>query len=237
MKKESVFLALFVVFFSLLAACSDPIKDKEEEEEQAYQDSVNQGNTDAVIIEDYLESIGMTDQATEGEDGLYYVVLEEGIGAYPMINDIVSTDYIGKFTDGQIFDTSIKELALTTDSLYWVGEGKDIEELMATTGGDLATVISDLNASSGVYTLYSSTRSYNPVTYNHTAEGTGISTGFISGFRTSMHLLTPELNTNGRGASIMPSALGYGTAGSSGGSIPSNTVLIFEFIVDSVRVQ
>lgn len=49
--------------------------------------------------------------------GLQYVIIEEGNGEKPMAGDTVEVNYTGALTNGDVFDTSIKEVA-ESNSIY-----------------------------------------------------------------------------------------------------------------------
>ena len=68
---------------------SDAIKDKEPAQIQKY------------IADSKLNF-------TKTASGLYYFVSKPGVGALPAVGDSVSVNYIGKFLNGKLFDTSIK---------------------------------------------------------------------------------------------------------------------------------
>ncbi|PIB34083.1 hypothetical protein BFP72_00890 [Reichenbachiella sp. 5M10] len=230
--KQLVFWGL-LVSMGIVASCSNPVKDEQADIEQAYQDSLAQASIDEEIIETYLEDNGYTNVSST-EDGVRYGVVSVGDGVFAEINQIVSLDYIGKLTNGEIFDTSIKEVAIYEDSLAWVADGVDIAAAMAETGFDIETTLDSLQYYDGsVSGIYSSLKSYRPMTYNYIASGAGIPSGAIKGYREAVKYLTPEIGTGGEGMTIFPSALGYGTAELT--NIPANSVLIFEFYVDNIR--
>lgn len=56
-------------------------------------------------IEDYLSDNNLTAERTE--DDLFYIIEEEGNGEFPDINNAVTVDYHGYFTDGVVFDSSV----------------------------------------------------------------------------------------------------------------------------------
>ena len=62
---------------------------------------------DSIIIKNYLEDRGFSNFETS-EEGLRYVILEEGTGTPIDESDIVTFDYIGMLTNDTIFDTSVK---------------------------------------------------------------------------------------------------------------------------------
>jgi len=61
------------------------------------------------IIDTYLESNNIDSRIHTS--GLRYVILKEGEGDYPEIQQKVSVHYTGKLLDGKVFDTSHGELA------------------------------------------------------------------------------------------------------------------------------
>lgn len=50
-------------------------------------------------------------EAQSTESGLQYVVIKEGNGTTPKIGDMVMVDYTGYYEDGNLFDTSVLEIA------------------------------------------------------------------------------------------------------------------------------
>ncbi|MDX5325878.1 MAG: peptidylprolyl isomerase [Bacteroidota bacterium] len=63
----------------------------------------------AKIMEEQLAQFKGNAKATES--GLMYIPIVEGTGPQPKVGDQVKVHYVGKFLDGQIFDTSIKDTA------------------------------------------------------------------------------------------------------------------------------
>ncbi|WP_296619549.1 FKBP-type peptidyl-prolyl cis-trans isomerase [Marivirga sp.] len=65
---------------------------------------------DVQIIEEYLEENNLTAQRDLSYD-LFYIIKEEGNGAKPENGQQVEVNYVGKFLDGKVFDTSIESIA------------------------------------------------------------------------------------------------------------------------------
>lgn len=58
------------------------------------------------LLDSYLKNANITIEPTN--TGLYYLEEKEGIGKTPKPGDTLVVNYIGKFINGQIFDTSLK---------------------------------------------------------------------------------------------------------------------------------
>lgn len=247
-----------MTLLSIVYACSNPVEDKEKEEEERVADSIAQAEIDYEIINSYLAEKGYQD-AEEGEYGLRYIVKEQGEGALPEYNDIITTDYIGMTTDDEVFDTSIEELAIELDSISWEeqwqeweDEGHDLNNsftrdtiYLVVSADDYDTLYVEgystadkLNAMAVVVSLdrrlYSGSRVYEPYAFNHSSENNSIPTGLVYGFREGLFQLTPDMANKGRGIAIFPSAIGYGDTES---HFLGNEVMVFEFVVDSIRVH
>jgi len=85
MKKFSI-LILIAVFF---ASCKK-------------EDNSTQAEKDQKIIEDYIADNGISAQVTSS--GLYYQIINDGIGNYPTIDSTVSVTYKGNLPNGNVFD-------------------------------------------------------------------------------------------------------------------------------------
>lgn len=181
-------------------------------------------STDALIVnpdlirEDSITQSGLDNDAIDEyiatnslenvfttESGVRYVFLKDGNGETPNLNDIVSIDYIGKFLTEEAFDASNEQDAIDRDVLV---DG----------------------------------RTYSPLRFNLTRDGAALG-GFVAGFQEGVNKILLEtdndnkrlMTTGGRGLVLIPSAVGYGTAGTSNGTIPANTVIAFEIALVSVR--
>lgn len=55
-----------------------------------------------IQIQEYIQANNLN--ATKTSSGLYYVINDTGSGAKPTSNSDVTVNYIGSFTDGNIFD-------------------------------------------------------------------------------------------------------------------------------------
>ncbi|MCV9388863.1 hypothetical protein [Reichenbachiella ulvae] len=262
--RDYLFFGVLAIIITI-ASCSNPVRDEEEAIQKAYDDSVAQAGVDETIIDDFWFENGYEKlelQAKDTATGLRYGVLDYVEGAKEAdINDIVSIHYIGKFVDGEVFDTSLDTLAVSLDSIAWVERWKNYSlaendfdqdilyvgevqnddgvlvpaDTLDVDGFNTKEKLSSLNISSDPLdrAFYSASRDYSPITYNHTFNGTGISTNFVKGFRLGLHELTFDLSKGSTGVMIFPSAVGYGANGA--GSIPPNTVISFEIIMANIR--
>ena len=66
--------------------------------------SVDYNQVDEQIIQQYIADNNLNAQPTGS--GLYYVIDNQGNGASPNLNSSVTVVYVGKLTDGTIFDQS-----------------------------------------------------------------------------------------------------------------------------------
>lgn len=135
---------------------------------------------DISIIENYLEENNLEAQRNRNYD-FFYIIEEEGAGPEPENGQAVEVNYVGRFLDGEVFDTSIESVA------------KD----------------------AGVY---NETRDYSP--FKFTIGNRQVILGWDVGIKL--------LNEGSKATLILPSYMGYGPSGTSSGSIPPNTVLLFE---------
>jgi len=82
------------------------IQAKQQAIEQAKRDSIAAVNLEAG--KKFLEENAKKDGVKTLPNGIQYIVLEEGKGAKPTIDDQVECDYEGSLIDGTVFDSSIK---------------------------------------------------------------------------------------------------------------------------------
>jgi FKBP-type peptidyl-prolyl cis-trans isomerase FkpA len=83
------------------------------------EDPAEQAAIDKQEILDYISSRNL--DATETSSGLYYVIDTQGTGVNPTVSSTVTVDYLGRLTDGSVFDES--DAAGATFSLGSVIEG------------------------------------------------------------------------------------------------------------------
>lgn len=76
---------------------------KESEEKIIRDDSVN--------VQNYLKEKGLLEKAKSTPSGMYYVITKEGTGSKPAKYDTVYTNYVGRLTNGKLFDTNVLEVA------------------------------------------------------------------------------------------------------------------------------
>ena len=60
---------------------------------------------DITIIEQFIAENNLTGVQSL-DNGLHYIIYEEGGAEKPILGDVVTVDYIGYYTDGQLFDSS-----------------------------------------------------------------------------------------------------------------------------------
>lgn len=76
---------------------------------QALYEKKDQMDTDIAVIDAYLKKNNITAETTE--NGLRYIILEEGTGPKPQVGDQVQVNYTGNVLEGGYFDTSVEEKA------------------------------------------------------------------------------------------------------------------------------
>lgn len=65
---------------------------------------------DIQLIEEYLQDNNLTAERDPSYD-LFYIIEEEGSGSKPNNGEQVEVNYVGRFLDGKVFDTSIESVA------------------------------------------------------------------------------------------------------------------------------
>lgn len=83
-------------------------------------DPVAQRAIDIETIEDFLlESGYVVDEVDTTDTGVRYIILDEGDGTEVIDeSDFVDFNYIGRLTDGTLFDTSYETLAMTDTVVF-----------------------------------------------------------------------------------------------------------------------
>ncbi len=66
-----------------------------------------QAQVDDSLILDYIKKNNLAN-VQKTQDGLYYVVTQQGTGAKPTAGQTVTVNYTGKLLDGKVFDSSLK---------------------------------------------------------------------------------------------------------------------------------
>lgn len=84
-----LFAGLFILLYSACNKKNSPEEQMEEDQE---------------IILNYINDNNL--DADKTASGLHYVILDQGTGNYPNVNDDVTVRYKGYFTDGSVFDQS-----------------------------------------------------------------------------------------------------------------------------------
>jgi FKBP-type peptidyl-prolyl cis-trans isomerase FkpA len=78
-----------------------------------------QGNLaiDRVRIAEYLATAPYDSlyRVHDPATGVVVIVQEEGIGSRPRLGNVLYTNYIGRLTDGTVFDTNLEDVAIAND--------------------------------------------------------------------------------------------------------------------------
>src|ERR1700749_540466 len=89
-------------FLVLIAVCTLGCKKKSTQD---------QATIDSGIITKYISDHKLNAKATN--DGLYYVITTQGLGANPTINSNVTVTYKGYLTNGTVFDQTTTNAGAT----------------------------------------------------------------------------------------------------------------------------
>jgi FKBP-type peptidyl-prolyl cis-trans isomerase FkpA len=98
---KKIVLGLFIVFF--FSGC---LKNKNPDSNSAcrYDPCYDKAPTGEIqAVQDYLTSHGITN-AQQHCSGIFYVIENPGSGKQPTACSAVDVDYVGKFTNGNVFD-------------------------------------------------------------------------------------------------------------------------------------
>lgn len=85
---------LFLFLAIILSSCSS--------------DDVNYDAANDAEIKKYISDNNL--DAKKSDSGLYYVINNEGTGSKPNVNSNVTVNYKGYYTNGKVFDQSIKDI-------------------------------------------------------------------------------------------------------------------------------
>lgn len=200
--------AAVVVLLLILAACSGSDRDVIDPA-VITADSLAQSAIDNDSIDWYIEEYNIENVVSE-DTGIRYAITENGNGEVPDLNDIVSVEYVGKFLNNKVFDTTIEQVAIDAE-------------------------IAD-------------SRTYTPLRFNYTLDGSGINSSFLPQFRNGLNKILSMTDENdvrlfSKGSKahlFLPSAVAYGTRGDQfydgvDDVIPPNTVIVFEFTLVTFR--
>lgn len=105
MKKFAKFFLLGTLVAVLGTSClkTDDVEQPTREEEQ-------------INLKKYIDNLTAKYNVDTTALGVYYITMEVGTGDYPKTGDTLTVGYAGYFTDGYLFDTSIRPN--TKDSTY-----------------------------------------------------------------------------------------------------------------------
>ncbi|MFT7230195.1 MAG: FKBP-type peptidyl-prolyl cis-trans isomerase FkpA [Bacteroidia bacterium] len=90
-------------------------------------------------IQDYIASNGL--QAKKTDEGLYYVIGEEGVGTRPTVSNRVTVHYNGYLLNGNVFDSSYDRGEKSTFSLGGVIEGWKLGIPLIKEGGSIKLIV------------------------------------------------------------------------------------------------
>ncbi len=99
----------------LIAACSDDSAENKQAEQtdipsetSITEETLAMAEAYALENQQYLETNQAKDGVQVTESGLQYLILNEGDGASPTVDDFVTVHYRGRFVGGDVFDSSIE---------------------------------------------------------------------------------------------------------------------------------
>jgi FKBP-type peptidyl-prolyl cis-trans isomerase FkpA len=90
-------------------------------------------------IQDYIASNGL--QAEKTDEGLYYMINEEGEGTRPTVSNRVTVHYNGYLLNGNVFDSSYDRGDKSTFSLGGVIEGWKLGIPLIKEGGSIKLIV------------------------------------------------------------------------------------------------
>lgn len=213
MKKVLYFISILLIFSCDVEEIYVDVYDPEQERI----DSLNQRGSDKNLIFSYLDGKSIVTYDTTSR-GVFYSIINSGENLiFPEVNDIVSINIAGYYTNDSIF--------FTNDSVDLVIFDTNQQSLAESVGYfDPTKYYSPL-----VYT-YNGLGSFFPIVSDH---------GYLaqlSDFKTALGISLSKISENGRIKILMPSGNAYGDSGNTNTPIiPENAVLIFDVHLIKIR--
>jgi len=201
---------LFYLFFVItIFSCDLDIEYVEiEDPEKLKLDSLNQISNDAVLINNFIDSVDLKNVVTL-DNGIKYSITKVGNGIFPANNDMLTINFNGYYLNDTIFtifDTNIQSVAESYEIYLAINEYAPVIFTYTSDGRYFG-----LNSFHGYLTL-------------------------INLLKKSIGKIMPSIDENAKLTIIMPSGTAYGKDGNlTFPEIPGNSVLIFEIHLLKIR--
>lgn len=213
MKKVLYFISFLLIFSCDVEEIYVDVYDPEQERI----DSLNQRGSDKNLIFSYLDGKSIVTYDTTSR-GVFYSIINSGENLiFPEVNDIVSINIAGYYTN---------------DSIFFTNDSVDL-------------VIFDTNQQSLAESIgyFDPTKYYSPLVYTYNGLGSFFPIvsdhGYLaqlSDFKTALGISLSKISENGRIKILMPSGNAYGDSGNTNTPIiPENAVLIFDVHLIKIR--
>ncbi|MFL2991626.1 MAG: FKBP-type peptidyl-prolyl cis-trans isomerase [Cytophagales bacterium] len=213
MKKVLYFISILLIFSCDVEEIYVDVYDPEQERI----DSLNQRGSDKNLIFSYLDGKSIVTYDTTSR-GVFYSIINSGENLiFPEVNDIVSINIAGYYTN---------------DSIFFTNDSVDL-------------VIFDTNQQSLAESIgyFDPTKYYSPLVYTYNGLGSFFPIvsdhGYLaqlSDFKTALGISLSKISENGRIKILMPSGNAYGDSGNTNTPIiPENAVLIFDVHLIKIR--
>ena len=207
-----------LIFFSVIFSCNvDEVYIDVFDPVQARIDSINQRTDDKNLIFSYLDRNSIYSYDTTNV-GVFYSVINEGENQiFPEVNDIVSINIAGYYTNDSIF--------FTNDSIDLVIFDTNVQSLAEDIG------------------YYDPTKYYSPLVYTYNGLGSFFPVvsdhGYLaqlSDFKIALGNSLSKISEKGKVKILMPSGNAYGNPGNTNNPvIPENVILIFDVHLIKIR--
>ncbi|MAK07483.1 MAG: hypothetical protein CMG94_05585 [Marinoscillum sp.] len=213
MKKVLYFISILLIFSCDVEEIYVDVYDPEQERI----DSLNQRGSDKNLIFSYLDGKSIVTYDTTSR-GVFYSIINSGENLiFPEVNDIVSINIAGYYTN---------------DSIFFTNDSVDL-------------VIFDTNQQSLAESIgyFDPTKYYSPLVYTYNGLGSFFPIvsdhGYLaqlSDFKTALGISLSKISEKGRIKILMPSGNAYGDSGNTNTPIiPENAVLIFDVHLIKIR--